>query len=128
MNSESMVRTTLNMSVVLNVVGAYLLAFPSSYAGKLVNLPTNVPLLYSVLLSFLVLMFAVIYGWLARQESVFQQLLFVGGFAKLCFFMIVEVLWILGHSSGEFAVIVLADLLFGFIWCKYMYDNKNREH
>ena len=62
MNPESVVRSTLKMSVLLNAVGAYLLAFPSSQAGKLIELPQHVPLLYSLLLSFVIIMFGIIYA------------------------------------------------------------------
>ena len=124
MNSSQAVRITLKMSVVLNFVGAYLLAFPSSYFGNIVNLPQSVPVLYSSLLSFVVLMFGVIYAWLSFQPNVFQPLLFVGGIAKICFFLIGVFLWLSGSVSGEFTIILIGDLIFGSIWVLALYSNK----
>jgi len=124
MNSELIVRTTLKLSVALNFVGAYLLAFPSSSSGKLVGLPQDAPLLYSSLLSFVVLLFGGIYAWLSRQPNVFQPLLFVGGLGKICFFLIGVYLWFLGDTSGEFTVILIGDFIFGSIWLLALYSNR----
>jgi len=116
MNSESIVRTTLKLSVPLNFIGAYLFAFPSSDFGKLIEMPQNAPLLHSLLLSFLIFLFGIIYGWLARHADVFQPLLFVGGFAKICFFIIGASLWLCGDASGGLTSILVVDLTFGAIW------------
>ena len=126
MGSQLVVRFTLKLSVALNFVGAYLLAFPSSSAGKLVELPQNVPLLYSSLLSFAVLTFGVIYAWLSNQPNVFQPLLFVGGVAKICFFIIGACLWLFDDTSGRFVVLLLGDLLFGSIWVWALHLNRDK--
>ena len=124
MNSESIVRLTLKMSVILNFVGAYLLAFPSSFFGNLVNLPQEVPLLYSSLLSFVVILFGLIYAWLSRQPNVFQPLLFVGGAGKICFFLIGVCLLLFNRVSVEFTAILIGDLIFGSIWLYALYSNR----
>ena len=127
MNSEKIVKSTLNISVPLNFVGAYLLAFPSSYAASLFGLPENVPLLYSFFLSFIVLFFGLAYAWLARKHNVFQPLLFVGGFLKIGLFFIGFILWLLGSASEEFIAVLICDLIIGTIWLWSLYLNRAKQ-
>ena len=124
MNTQSLVRVTLGLSCIFNLGAAYLIAFPSSYMGQVFELPQNVPPLYAGLLSFVVLMFGVIYGWLARQIDMDQPLLFVGGFGKLCFFSLIAITWLLGNASGKFTILGTGDLIFGSIWLGWLYSNR----
>ena len=125
MNSQSLVRTTLWLSFIYNVGGAYLLAFPSSYIGQILVLPQRVPPLYAGLLSFAILMFGIIYAWLARQPDIDQHLLFVGGAGKLCIFLIIAATWLQGNVSGKFAILATGDLLFGSLWLWWLYSNRS---
>ena len=124
MNTQSLVRVTLGLSCIFNLGAAYLIAFPSSYMGQVFELPQNVPPLYAGLLSFVVLMFGVIYGWLARQTDIDQPLLFVGGFGKVCFFSLITITWLLGNASGKFAILGTGDLVFGTIWLMWLFSNR----
>lgn len=126
MNAESAVRLTLKVSVVLNFGAAYLLAFPSSYFGNQLHLPQDVPLLYSSLLSFVVLVFGLIYAWLSRQPSVYQPLLFVGGVGKVCFFLIGAALLFVESVSKEFVTILAGDFILGSIWIWALYMHRIR--
>ena len=116
MNSQSLVRTTLWMSCVFNIGAAFVMAFPSSDISQMFELPPEVPILYALLLAFVVFLFGVIYGWLARQPRLDQPLLFVGAAGKLCFFVLTAAIWLLGEASGKFALLTTGDLAFGSIW------------
>ena len=116
MNSQSFVRKTLGLSCIFNIGAAYIVAFPSSSVSQMFELPRNVPILYAALLAFVILMFGVIYGWLARQPRIDQPLLFVGGAGKLCFFLLTAIMCLQGNASGKFALLATGDLVFGSIW------------
>ena len=51
----------------------------------------------------------------------FQPILFIGGAAKVCFFLIGMSLWLGGNASGGFTIILIGDLLFGSIWLWALY-------
>ena len=127
-NAETAVRLTLKASVVLNFVAAYLLAFPSSLLGNLLGLPQDVPLLYSSLLSFVVLVFGLIYAWLSRQPSVYQPLLFVGAFGKVCFFLIGVGLLVLESASKGFVGLLAGDFILGSTWFWALHLHRTRHN
>lgn len=116
MKNEQLIRTTLWLSFIFNLAAACLFAFPSSSFGQLFDFPQDVPPLYASLLSFVIAVFGFIYAWLARQPSIDQPLLFVGGAGKVCFFLIMLSTWMLDNASNQVAALAIGDLAFGSLW------------
>jgi hypothetical protein len=56
-DKDNVLRGTLWVSVVYNVSGALLFAFPSSPLGQFAGLPIPVPPLYGALVAFFVVLF-----------------------------------------------------------------------
>ncbi|MEH6519231.1 MAG: hypothetical protein V7742_21335 [Halioglobus sp.] len=118
------INVTLWLSVVFNFMAAYLMAFPSSLSSQLVELPQNVPLLYSNLISFVIVFFGVIYAWLAMQPNLEKHLLFIGGIGKILFFLVVFLTYLFGHVSANFTALTIGDLIFGSLWLWWLYSNR----
>ena len=119
----SIIRTTLWITAVYNLVAATMLNFPSSGLGRFAELPTDVPTLYLVLSSYFVLAFGFLYAWMARQDQVIRPLLYFCAFAKSGAFLIALILWMLGEVSGRLAFLVVGDAIFATIWFAWLYRN-----
>ncbi len=125
MNFEKIVRSTLWLSVAFNFFAAYSMAFPSSYSGQLLDLPQNVPVLYAALLSAVVAFFGFVYAWLAWQPTFEKHLLFLGASGKLVFFSVAFLAWLLGDTSGNFALLTAGDLILGSLWLLWLYAHRS---
>jgi hypothetical protein len=115
-----LVRYTLWASAPFNVLAAYMLAFPSSALGRLVELPADVPPAYAALLSFMVLLFGAAYAWLASQPEIHRPLLGVGAIGKAGVFAITVMLWLSDHGSGRMVLLACGDLGFATLWFRWL--------
>ncbi|MEM7358946.1 MAG: hypothetical protein AAF431_07610 [Pseudomonadota bacterium] len=116
MSSQSLIRTTLWLSLPFNLFAAFLLAFPSSVFGQLVGLPSQVEPLYAGLSALLVALFGFAYAWLALQPKIIQPLLFLGAAGKFSVFVLVAALWFSGSISGRVVFLATGDLVFALLW------------
>jgi hypothetical protein len=116
MNSTKWVRATLWMSFPFNLIAAYMLAVPASALGQFIGFPVSVPLIYSILLSFMVAAFGFVYAWLAMQPQIDRPLLTVSSIGKSGVFVILLVLWLTGNAPGRGVFLASGDLAFATLW------------
>jgi hypothetical protein len=119
MDRDPTMRRALNASVFFNLGGALLFAFPDSI-GRLVGLPTPVPVVYSLTIAFLVTLFAATYGWLARQPNIDRPLVAMLAIGKAGFFLVVLGCWLFGAASTLSLVAASGDLVFAAIFAWWL--------
>jgi hypothetical protein len=115
---DAVVRRALWASVVFNVFGALMFAFPDTLPGRMAGLPPDVPVLYRALLVLFVLLFAGAYAWLARAPHIDRPLLALGAIGKAAAFGTVALVWLAGAVPGRSLVPMGGDLGFAalFAW------------
>ena len=123
---EKLVRLTLVISCIFDLVVSPVIAFPQSTAGQILGLPSGVPLLYGALLGFVILLFGLIYGWLATRPSIDQPLLFVSAVGKVAFLLIISGVWLAGQGSGVLTALAATDVLTAILWFWWLGTNLNR--
>ena len=118
MDRDTFMRRALSISVVYNLGGALLFAFPSSLVGRLAGLPVLVAPIYSTLLAFFVTLFAGAYAWLARQPNIDRPLVAFSAIGKAGAFSVILLFWLFGQGSGRGVVAVVGDLVLAgiFVW------------
>lgn len=124
MTHEKLVRVTLLLSVPFNFIAAWGMLLPSSFVGRLMQLPTEVPITYAALLSYLVLIFGCAYGWLALSTVINQALLMVGVIGKAGVFFILLTLWLLALGPGVPVFVASGDLAFAIIWGSWVFTQR----
>jgi hypothetical protein len=82
MDKDEWFRRTLWLSVVYNLGGAFLFAFPSSALARLTGLPDPVAPVYCALRAFFVALFAGAYAWLAVQQDIDRPLVAFSAIGK----------------------------------------------
>jgi len=115
-----LIRNSLWASAPFNMLAAYVLAFPSSALGRLVELPADVPLAYAALLSFMVLLFGAVYAWLASQPEIDRPLVAVAAIGKAGVFAIAVMLWLSDNGSGRMVLLACGDLGFASLWLSWL--------
>ncbi len=120
MDQTKITRITLGLSCPFNVAAAYVFANPGSMLGQLVGLPSDVPAVYSVLVSFLVGLLGLAYGWLALQPQLDRPMVTLGAVGKFGIFFIALALWLLDHVTGRLLVVAVGDLVFASPWCRWL--------
>lgn len=118
MKPDKIIRNALWLSVPFNFMAAFMMAYPASFAGQLAGLPLEVPAPYPEILGFFILLFGVVYGWLALQRHISRELVGLAAIGKTGVFMIVGLLWISGAADAGLAILVCGDLAFAvvFFW------------
>jgi hypothetical protein len=108
-------RRVLWASVVYNLGGAIVFAFPSS-VGQLAGMPVPVPHVYTALLAFFVALFGGSYAWLACQPSIDRPLVALAAVGKAGVFAIVLIFWLLGEAPALGVLAVAGDLILSCIF------------
>ena len=124
---EQLVRISLWVTAPFNLVAGIAFAWPSSALGQLLTLPENVPAFYALFSGGMVLLFGLVYLWLAAQKVLVPALLCVGAAGKLLAVTIAVALYLAGSASGLFATVIAGDLLFVFLWISYLIRHSARE-
>ena len=119
MDRDHLLRRALRASVVFNIGGALLFAFPESI-GQLAALPTPVPRVYSATLAMLVALFAATYAWLARQPQIDRPLVTFAAVGKAGFFAVVFVCWLVGEAPALAVMGAVGDLAFAAIFAWWL--------
>jgi uncharacterized membrane protein YozB (DUF420 family) len=116
-NRDSLIRKVLWTTVFCNVLAASAFAFPASL-GQLAGLPVPVAPIYSMLLTFFVLLFAAAYAWLARQPQIDRPMLAMSAAGKAGVFFIAVALWMVGEGPGLLIPGAVGDFVFAalFVW------------
>jgi hypothetical protein len=118
MNRDKLLRCALWISVPYNLGGAYLFAFPASAAGRLAQMPADVPSLYRALLALFVVLFGATYAWLASSTAINRPLLALGAIGKAGAFASILILWLAGALPATGPITALGDLVLAgiFFW------------
>jgi hypothetical protein len=118
MNRDTFIRRVLWASVIFNLGGASLFAFPSSALGQLAGMPGPVSPLYGYMLALFVVLFGGSYAWLALQKNIDRPLLAFGAIGKTCAFVLVLTFWLLGEVPARSVMAITGDLIFAglFFW------------
>jgi hypothetical protein len=110
-------RCALWTSVVFNLIGALGFAFPATIGG-LAGFPSPVPHVYSATLAFLVALFGLTYGWLARQPRIDRPIVVFCTIGKAGFFAVAVACWLLGELPASALRAATGDLALAavFAW------------
>lgn len=122
---DDFMRRVLWTSALFNLGGAVLFAFPDSLLGRLVGLPSSVPLLYRAMIALFVLLFAGLYAWLARRETIDRVLVAFAAIGKASAFAVIGGCWLLGHASGRGALLATGDLVFAGLFAGWLRASRN---
>lgn len=125
MTQEKLVRTTLWLSLPFNLVAAYAVGCPSSAIGQLLQLPSNVPVVYAYLLAYLIALFGVLYGFMAQQAEISRSLLLAGVVGKTGVFVILGLLWAGSQAAFPTFLVTWGDLGFAAIWGSWLWQTRN---
>ena len=126
MVSTKILRYSLWASFPFNLVAAVILVLPGSGVGQFAGLPTDVPVLYTATLAFLVCLFGFAYAWLAMQPEIDRPLLTVSAIGQAGVFLIALVLWLLDLGSGRMTFVASADLAFAVLWISWLASTNPR--
>lgn len=119
MFSEATIRKSVWASVPFNCLGATAFAFPQSLPGRLLQVP-DAPAIQSFLLGFIILVFGLMYLWIAVQPEINRPLLAFGAIGKVGVFLIGAVLCVLGKAPLMLALGLVGDLAFGSLWLAWI--------
>ena len=119
MDSDLVMRSALRATAFFNVGGASMLAFPAQL-GWLAGMPSDVPGVYCALLAYIVLLFAVMYWWMASQPEISRPLVVFFAAGKAGVFAIVAVFWLLGKMPLLSVVAFSGDLMFAAIFAWWL--------
>jgi hypothetical protein len=116
-NRDAFIRKVLWATACYNLAGALAFAFPAT-AGQLAGLPVPVAPIYSVLLTFFVLLFGGAYAWLALQPQIDRPMVGMAACGKAGVFVAAVALWAMGQGPGWFIPGATGDLIFAtlFAW------------
>jgi hypothetical protein len=117
-------RRALWASVVYNLGGALLFAFPSSI-GQLAGMPVPVPRIYTSILAFFVALFGGSYAWLACQPSIDRPLVTFAAAGKAGVFALVLIFWLLDEAPTLGVVAVTGDLIFACIFAWWLLGTRS---
>jgi hypothetical protein len=118
MNTDQFIRRVLWATVVFNLGGGLLFAFPDSVLGQLAGLPAPVPRIYTTLLAFFVLLFGGAYAWLALQPNIDRPLVAFAAIGKAGAFAVIFIFWVLGEAPARGVLAATGDLIFaGLFLC-----------
>jgi hypothetical protein len=117
MQRDDLIRRVLWSSALFNLGGALLFLFPTSL-GRLAGFPAPVPVVYTVLLAFFVVLFGGAYAWLALQPRIDRPLVALSAFGKAGAFAVVLACWLAGEVPARSVLAITGDLAFAlvFVW------------
>lgn len=112
-----LIRRALWATAVINVFGALGFLFPESL-GQNVGMPVPVSPFYTWYIALVVLIFAGVYTWLARQAVIDRPLLWVGAIGKAGFFAVCLASWVIGDLPARGVLLSSVDVVFAaiFVW------------
>jgi hypothetical protein len=123
-NNDRVIRCVLWATVVFNLGGGLLFAFPASVLGQLAGLPAPVPGIYATLLAFFVLLFAGAYAWLALQTNIDRPMIAFAAIGKAGAFAIIFIFWALGQAPGRGVLAATGDLVFAGLFVYWLLNTR----
>lgn len=125
MFSESTIRKSIWASVPFNLLGATAFAFPKSLAGRLIQVP-DAPAVYAFILGFIILLFGLMYAWIAMQPEINRPMLAFGALGKMGVFLVGLALLAVGIAPATLALGLVGDLAFGTLWLAWLGTTKQQ--
>ena len=116
-------RVTLLVAAIMTAFGAWLFAMPHTALALQYGLPTDVPVVYKALVSFVLALFAVMYALMAFQSSLVRPLLWLGIAGKGGAFIMVLVLFLLNHVPASTVTLLSGDAVLSATWLGWLYKN-----
>jgi hypothetical protein len=113
-------RQALWLSAGYNFGGAAMFALPASPLGQLAGLPSEVPLVYRVMLAFFVALFGGAYAWLARAPEISRPMVALCAIGKACAFALIVVLWLAGAAAGMGVLLAIGDLVLAAVFTRWL--------
>lgn len=120
MITESLVRTTLRLSFVFNLVAAWLLVFPASALGQLAGFTVSNSPMHTAISALTIAMLGLAYGWLAQQPAINRPLLTLGAAIKGAAFFIFLVQWLFDAVSLRLVLFASADIVLATLWLGWL--------
>ena len=116
---EANIRRTIWATVPFNFVAALAFGFPTSWLGRLFELP-DAHVMYRAFVGFLVALFGVMYAWLAAQRVIHRRLLTLGAAGKIGVFVIAVTLFLADSVSLPIVAAASGDFALGSLWLAWM--------
>jgi hypothetical protein len=118
MNRDRVLRVALWISVVYNLLGAWALAAPASWAGRTASTPDGVPFFFRAELAFVVVLFGSLYLWLALRPRLDDvvPLVVLGAVGKAGFFLVYVATWLRGDFPINAVVTASGDMVLALIF------------
>jgi hypothetical protein len=107
----------------MNTGAAIIFAFPDSL-GQVAGMPTPVPHIYTTLLAVFVMLFGIVYAWLARQPVIDRPLVAFSALGKTAVFTAILLFSILGDLPGRSALAAIGDLIFAAIFAWWLFRGR----
>jgi len=120
--TDDLLRRALWLTAVANTVVAFVFAFPASL-GRPVDLPADVPILYSLFAGLFVLLFGGAYAWLALQPRIHRPLVAFAAFGKTGAVLVVLVSWLVGAASTRLLALISGDLVLAGVFVAWLLAN-----
>jgi hypothetical protein len=123
--SDKLIRRSLQFSVVFNLGGAWMFAFPALPVGQIAGLPASVPGLYRAMLALFITLFAGAYAWLSVQPDIDRPLVAFSAIGKACAFATFVAFWIVGQVPGRGVIMVSGDLILAAVFAWWLIAASN---
>lgn len=117
--SDTSMRWVLKVGAAFNFFAAALILFPGSL-GKLADLPSDAPLLYSWMLAAFVAVFGGVYLWLSGRDPIDRPLVAVAMIGKFAVFLVSLACLFLSAITIKTMAPAVIDLLFGFLFLAWL--------
>ncbi len=127
MTLEKLVRVSLGVTAPFNLVAAVAFAWPSTWLGGVLGLPTDVHPFYAYLSGALVGLFGPAYLWLALSTRLSRPLLCVGACGKSLAVLIAWGLYLSNDLAGVTAFVISGDIAFAGLWFYFLATTSSRE-
>ena len=121
-NRDQVMRRALQVTAPFNLVAAFALAFPATWAGQVFGLPSDAPAVYRALAGGVIAIFGFAYAWLSVQRSIDRPLVVVAMCGKIFAFGSLAALAAVGELPLRSAAMGSADLLFAVIFGWWLLD------
>ena len=122
------IRRILWSSAAFNAGAAATFAFPGSALGRIAGLPVPVPVIYSAMITYFVILFGGLYAWIARQPTIPRPILAFGAIGKAGVFALASILWLSGEVPDRLLLVAGIDLIFAILFVRWLIAEGTRVH
>ena len=119
MDIDRAIRPALVASFVFNMIGASMFMFPQSLLGRLVEMPWP-PAIYRALTTTFIILFGLMYLWLAFQPRISRALIGFSAISKTAVFGAIAFSTLLSGATMTGIVVGSGDLMFALIYLLWL--------